>query len=303
MRLKQTEKHNKNTVTKIRVSFVIFVLLFVAVLVTVPLMLKSLYPSASDIVIKRAMAESLKKNANDLTKDDFAKITKLHISNKDISNIRLLKRFTNLDELYLTGINIRKSALPKWMSILEKIHLINQSDKDSIDLSPLEKLTNLKTLYISGKGIKNIEPIKNLSNLINLNISDTEISDIKSIKDLPNLEYLTLWHSQVTDLKQIKNFKKLRVLNLSESQTLDLKPLLELENLKMLSIFGNISFFQINPGNSSIMENGNIDFETIKKLKTLETLNLTNSVLSKEQQEDLQKANPNLKIGVGYVSN
>ena len=90
---------------KFRLIFISFI--FVILLFSLPLIIKSTYPSKSDIVIKQVIAEKLNKDPNELTKDDFIKVTKLNISGKELSDIRLLKKCINLEELSLMNIHKR----------------------------------------------------------------------------------------------------------------------------------------------------------------------------------------------------
>ena len=191
-------------------------------------LLKSSYHSASDIVIMQAAAKQLNKDPNELTDYDFTQITQLNLSLKELSDIKLLEKFTNLQELSISGLRFPESALPKWKKILVKLHLIKKSSKKVIELKP------------------------------------------------------------------IKGCKKLQKLRLSEEQASDLKPLLELENLKTLSISGTFSIDS--PASFLVMPNYTIDLESIKKLNNLEMLNLEIVSFSQEQQDDLHKANPDLKI-------
>jgi hypothetical protein len=56
---------------------------------------------ADEAIICDAAAEKLGKEPNDLTEDDFAKITELHIWGNELSTIRLVGKLNNLQELRL----------------------------------------------------------------------------------------------------------------------------------------------------------------------------------------------------------
>ena len=57
------------------------------------------YDPASEAVIHEAAAEILKKDPNELTDDDFAKITAMKLQGEILADIKLLEKFTNLQEL------------------------------------------------------------------------------------------------------------------------------------------------------------------------------------------------------------
>ena len=50
---------------------------------------------ASEKISRQIAARRLNKDPNDLTDEDFAKITALSIRNQELSDIRLLKKFKN----------------------------------------------------------------------------------------------------------------------------------------------------------------------------------------------------------------
>ena len=310
---------------KRKMAAVVCAIFLAAGLATVFFLLKSSYHSDSDIVIMQAAAKQLNKDPNELTNDDFAQITQLNLSGKELSDIRLLEKFINLQGLYMSGVKVPNSALPKWKLILKKLHLINKSDNKFIDFKPLAKLTSLENLTLSYTEIDDIEPLSGLNNIRELNltrtrisdfnplikfknleslcVSDTQFNDLKLIENLTNLQELSLGRSKVTDLKPIKKLKNLQVLSLSQNQVHELEQLTELKKLNKLYIWqpatsemigflsGTGTYYTVSPTVST-----NLDFESIKKMKKLEILSLTNFNLSREQQDDLHKANPDLKI-------
>ena len=108
-----------------------------------------------------------------------------------LSDIMLLRKFTNLQTLDFGIIMYPQNKIPKWMSILSKFGNFDPNKRLYIDLEPLEKLYSLEEIHLRGP-IKNLEPLKNLKELKSLliadckNITDEQIEDIQ--KALPDLE-------------------------------------------------------------------------------------------------------------------
>ncbi len=108
-----------------------------------------------------------------------------------LSNIRILKDFTALQELDL-----------------------GQNQVENI--SPLVNLNNLVILNLDSNKITSIKPLENLNNLEHLNLSFNEISNISNLQNLDQLEYLNLsTNTGITDLSPLGNLLKLEDLNLN----------------------------------------------------------------------------------------
>jgi len=167
------------------------------------------------------------KDPNALTDEDFSKVIKLSISspytsqlgnrtkittwyvkNINLADIRMLRKFTNLQEFELIFTNYPKEKAPQWMEVLESYGLMNLENRLYIDLKPLEDLIHLKKLNFIGSDIKNIEPLKNLKNLESLNLSTTKVSNIKPLKKLKNLKYLNIINCNNIPKKQIEDLQK-----------------------------------------------------------------------------------------------
>ncbi len=227
---------------------------------------------ASEKIIREAAAKQLNKDPNGLTDVDFEKITELTISGIEsygnnpnenpilLSDIKLLEKFTCLQELILIGITYPEKDIPKWIKILAKHGILNINERFTIDLSPLRKLSKLKKLDLSYAPIKNIKPVKNLINLKELRLIHTFVSDLEPISQLTNLQELNLGGTHVNNLEPIRGIKNLQVLWLYRTPVSDLEPLKGLKNLKTLGL------------------------KDCKNIKG-------------EQVENLEKALPNLKIG------
>ena len=243
----------------------------------------------SDVIIRRRVAETLGKDPNDLTELDFAQLEELTfmISRTHpfppykLSDISMLKQFTNMEELALEFIDLPVEKIPKWMQLLSKTGIIDLRKRFAVDLSPLKDLHNLQRLTLDGTSIVNIKPLANLKNLELLNFMSASITDIKPLKNLTQLEQLCIQNTQVSDIKPIKGLVNLKELHLSRTPVKDIEPLKYLVNLTSLTI----EYAPI------------CNLEPIKELTNLQRLSIENCPnITDDEIEDLQKALPNLII-------
>lgn len=204
---------------------VIVILLLVAALVFIWFTQEDKPELSSERVIREAVAKQLNKDPNELTDEDFSLFKEILIGRYgglvpldetgfllipafELSDIKLLEKFTNLQMLDMYSINFPKSIIPKWIKLLEKYGIINSRDRFYIELTPLEDLSNLHTLSFNGTSIKNIEPLSNLINLKKLNINNTFIQDLEPIKKLKNLKQLYIRGCKNISDDQIKELQK-----------------------------------------------------------------------------------------------
>ena len=182
---------------------------------------KSESEKLSEKVIREAAAKILNKDPNQLSTNDFKKITKFYLTDKVLSDIKLIKKFTNLQEFRLNLIYIPKdmntqgkSNFPKWKKFLLKFGIIKTPQKTHLDLSPLRKLTNLEEVKLFMVPTNNIKPLAKLSKLKILRLSGTNVSDIKPLRNLINLQELEINVNNKTDyeiLKKLKNLQKMEL--------------------------------------------------------------------------------------------
>jgi len=165
---------------------------------------------ASERTIRKAAAKQLGKDPNELTDGDFTKILEFSFYEKgekyqsgftyippwastELSDIRLLKKFTNLELLDLFSIKYPETRIPKWMKYLSKYGIISLNKKFAIDLSPIQNLHTLKMLRLNHAQICDIKPLKKLTNLEILYIQNCDITD-KQVEELqkalPNLKII-----------------------------------------------------------------------------------------------------------------
>lgn len=258
----------------------------------------------SEIIIRKIAAKQLNKDPNELTDEDFATINELAIEDSEITDIKLLDKFTNLQKLFIsTKGQIMVNKIPVWKIILYKFGIIDPSIRIPIDLSPLENLSNLQTLITLNCQISHIEKLKELKNLQTLWIGSAKVSDFKPLKELINLQILHLENTQISDLKPLEDLTNLQQLDLTRTQVSDIGPLKELINLQIL----HLEFIQISDlkplkdltdlQQLYLTRTQISDLEPLKELTNLNSLYLRECPnITDKKVEDLQKALPNLKI-------
>ncbi len=298
----EVEQDKNKTSSRLRYIIPAIVILFLisAALLFAALTQETKPDPASENVIREAAAAQLGKDPNELTDDDFAKITEIDffhlrkhlgmefISNSylpiygtELSDIKLLEKFTNLKILYLPMIVYPENKIPKWMKFFAKLGVFNLKNRFYIDLSPIKHLHNLNTLYLDHSPVNNIDTLSNLINLKELRLINTKVSNLEPIHNLKNIESLDLVNTPVINLEPIKDLTNLKTLNLTNTHVSNLDPLKGLTNLKMINLSGT----QIS------------DLEPLKSLTNLQWIFIENCKnITDDQLEDLQTALPDLKI-------
>ena len=234
---------------------------------------------ASEAIIREVAARSLGKDSNDLNDEDFSQITRISISEKELSDIKLLEKFTNLQRLYLNYIKFPKKNIPQWMTLISKIGLFDLSHKVGIDINALRKIYSLEEINVSGAQISNIEPLSELTNLKTLYLCSCKVSDLEPLKNLKNLQCLSFNSTRVSNLEPLKGLSDLRELSINETDVLDIEPLKGLINLQILDI-GNTKVSDIEPLKKLenlvslyIYDTQVLDIEPLKELKNLKITN------------------------------
>ena len=192
---------------------------------------------SDDNAISKIAARQLNKTFDNLSVKDYQRIEYLDLSQKNISDIKILSKFTNLRnlnlsvtmvrditplsdlkklrELHLSAVEVRDITPLSGLTNLRELHLINTKIND---ISPLSGLINLEKLELSDTNVRDISALANLMKLRTLNIRSTKVSDIKPLANLENLSYLIVADSPISDFKPLENVKKLRILEFSHRQ-------------------------------------------------------------------------------------
>lgn len=196
----QVNIHKKSSRRKYIITTGIVLLFIILVLVFSLYQTEPKTDPGSEKIIREAVAIQLNKNPNELTDEDFTSIISLTIGENarsshsyvtELSDIKILEKFTNLQTLSLGRIIYPRKQIPKWMVVLAKLGIYDIDKKFALDLSPLEKLQSLKRLVLRRTVIKNINNLSGLVNLqhldlIEITVSDQQIADLQ--ESLPNLK-------------------------------------------------------------------------------------------------------------------
>ncbi len=223
---KTSELKKKNSIwQRYKVAAILILFCLVSVYIYAIMTWKSESEKNSEEIIRKNAAIILEKKDKQLTNDDFAAIKILDIKFSGIngvksfgvqlSDIKLLEKFINLQELHLNNIRVPNQKFSSIKALLEHLKIVKYPTIEYLDLSPLKKLTKLEILTLKHSPINNIKPLAFLINLKELDISCTEILDIEPLCELPNLEKLSIDSYSINNLKQITRFKKLKELNLN----------------------------------------------------------------------------------------
>ncbi len=234
----ETNTQQKSSHRKYIISTVVILLLITFALVLFVFTQTRKPDPASEKIIREAAAAHLDKDPNELTDADFARITEISFgapqtiiplfnveepikyTNNELTDIRLLEKFTNLQKLNLGAINVSETRIPTWMRILAKLGIFDLNERYAVDLSPLEKLTHLEELQLGGSAVINIKPLANL-NLKNLQLISSPVSDITPLKSLTQLQSLDIIFCPNIKYEDVEELNK-ALPNLKISGTLNL---------------------------------------------------------------------------------
>jgi len=290
----------------------------------------------SEMAFRAIVALNTGKKPEEVTDEDFTKITKLRLegivpsdsklnyegfvnyltneyqdqtltlrflSNR-ISDLKLIEKFTNLEELNLLHLPFPENDIPKWMKLLSKLGVIDPSQRNKLDLKPLIKLKNLKSIRISNSNFKSLKPLAKIKNLKSIGLNEIPHEDIQDISKLTNLEEIDFCKTGITDLEFIRELTELKSINIIEEPITDISSLKELTDLQKLAIqISKVS--DLEPLRNLI----NLDFvflsdcnkisslEPLKGLKNLKELYILNCPhITDQQKEEIQKALPDTMI-------
>ena len=206
------QKNNKNDQPDSRRYKLVLTFLLLLFFIALSIIFLSQEPKsdpASEAAIRKAAAQQLGIDPNDLSDEDFAQITQLDlfISEKNQGDIKFLRKFTALRELTINSRPLSESEVPKWMAVLSKLKLYRLSKNYPIDLGPLKHLYNLQKIVIYGAPFKNVSSLYSLKNLKVLKLYGKQIRSIKSLEGLTYLQELVL--EQVSSLQFFPEYKVL----------------------------------------------------------------------------------------------
>lgn len=165
----------------------------------------------------------------------LAKVTKLELSHKMLSEINDIAWFTGLERLELSG-NPDVTNI-EYLSRLENLRYLDLCSTGVSDLSAIAELKDLRVLRIVGTPVKDLGPLAGLTSLLELDIDgyDFDPLDIAPLAGLVNLEKLEV---STDDLAPLAGLTELKSLTICGKYS-DLNALTDLMKLEVLHIMGD----------------------------------------------------------------
>ena len=160
-----------------------------------------------NVIVEKAIRETLKKPKGELTKADLVKVTSLNLANDNI-----------------TDEGLKQVATLKNLTRLSLEHCKQYTDVSLKEVAKLKNLTYLQLDYakITDVGLKEVAKLNNLTELwvSYIDITDEglkEIAKLKKLTKLKNLTRLDLGYHKITDdgLKELAKLENLTSLNLN----------------------------------------------------------------------------------------
>lgn len=134
--------------------------------------------------IEAAIRERIRKPEGEITQDDCHRITYLPLTGMGLTDIALLAKLKNLQNLNL-GYN------------------------EISDLTPLAGLGELEKLHLGSNQIRDLSPLGNLKKLKFISLFRNQISDLTPIVHWTQAQHLALYCNPVSDLRPLHGLAKL----------------------------------------------------------------------------------------------
>lgn len=211
--------------------------------------------SKDDDIVREAVALKLNKKPDELNDDDYRSTKELNFSGSGITSISALKRFPDLQKLFLGGTQISDIGVLKdltnlkWLSLretqvsdigvlsgLNMLQDLNLFGSQVSDITVLSGLTNLQELSLAGTKVSDISALAGLTKLQTLYLAGIKISDIGVLAGLINLQELSISRTLVNDIQPIREFNKLQTLYLHHTKVSDIGPLTGIKSLQSLDL-------------------------------------------------------------------
>jgi hypothetical protein len=139
-------------------------------------------------------------------------VIEIDLCERNITEILLIKDFTNLQYLFLYGNQITEI---KGLASLTSLQILWLAHNKITEIKGLDNLTSLKKLWLDHNKIKEIKGLDNLTNLQELWLSDNKITEIKGLDNLTSLRELSLYNNQITEIPfiimNLRNLNTLRI--------------------------------------------------------------------------------------------
>ena len=191
-----------------------------------------------DIDFSKALINKYDLNGDKkITYNEIKEIKQLHVShsNLDIYNLKGIKYFTAIEELFL---NLDGNENIAEISNCKNLKRVRFYGGIISDLSFLKELNNIEELFLGSQKIVDISAIENLKNLKILELDSNQITDITPLMNLIKLENLSLLHNRINDISPLFKLENLKELNIGANQNIEkIEPLRRLEKLIILQAY------------------------------------------------------------------
>ncbi|HPB25927.1 MAG TPA: DUF4173 domain-containing protein [Bacteroidales bacterium] len=196
------------------------------------------------------------------------KITKLLLSEQNISSIKALEKLKNIEFLDISGNQVKDYGA---LADFDKLYYLDASSNSIYRLDSLPDLPKLNTLNLSNNYISDFTALQKFTGLENLNISgNSERIDLLPVSQIRTLHTLNISQNEIKNIKSIAALKNLKTLYIS-----GLKNESALKNLPVLPQLEEIDL----SNNSFKFEDIDL-YDKFKEFKSLKTINLSGNNLS-----------------------
>ena len=178
-------------------------------------------------IIEKTISKRINKPTGELTEADYQKITRLSLSNNQLTDVKGLEKLTKLTKLYLYGNHLTDvSGLEK----LPELTWLELGGNQLADIPKgLEKLTQLKVLWLSDNKLTDVSDLEKLPQLMNLYLNNNELTDVKGLEKLTQLTGLVLSDNKLTDVNNLEKLEQLTGLVLNNNPDLTKAQISELK--------------------------------------------------------------------------
>ncbi|MCY3837108.1 MAG: leucine-rich repeat domain-containing protein [Gammaproteobacteria bacterium] len=192
-----------------------------------------------DPALREAIEAALGKEAGaPITRDDMASLTSLYTPGEGIVRLDGLEQATALEDLDLSGNQIRSLSPLVGLFRLERLYL---GYNPISDISALQGLASIRVLHLGGTDVEyaDVQGLPYFKRLLDLDVGGLEVADLSALADLTELQVLGLSGNSIKDLSALADLTELQVLDLSGNSIKDLSALADLTELQVLDLSGN----------------------------------------------------------------
>lgn len=193
----------------------------------------------------------------------------LYLDNNPLTDISVLTQLKNLSTLSIKGIRLSEAQQKALAAELPNCAIHSETTEEEnqdISFGGVTFHTDVAELNLTGMGLQNISALSNCKNLQHLDLSGNNITDLSPLMDLPMLKWLNISNNSVSDLRPLMGMSSIRFLNASGNYIGSTVPIGNMVGLTELHLSDNSIY----------------DFSGLKKLRSLQTLGLSNTNLTNE---------------------